>query len=282
MKNFASAALLLTASLFAPCLLAQSSNTRSATPALPAPPSIKFDVVSFKRCEAIDLVHKNTILPASGDSIGRHCQSMLALFDFAYGGSPYKVKGEPEWVDTDAYDFLAKIAPEDVPTWQKMDLATRRLMVRAMLAVALNLKVHVEIQSRPVYDLVVAKGGPKLTESKPSADAPTGTQTVATGSVYWANYDEAVYSGTTMQGLASGLGARLDRDVVDKTGLTGTYDFHVKPIPYLHYDPKSSNVETIDFAAIIDGVKNLGLKLEPAKADTSVIVIDHIDRPSEN
>jgi uncharacterized protein (TIGR03435 family) len=278
MKHLTSAVLLLTATLCAPRLLAQ---VPSNTPPAPAPPSTKFDVVSFKRCERIDLVHKNTV--TGGDSIQKHCQSMLALLTYAYGGdSPYLVKGEPEWVDTDAYDFQAKVAPEDVPAWQKMDVPTRSLMVRAMLVDALNLKVHIETESRPIYNLVVAKGGSKLTESKPDPNAPIDPQLHPAGDVNWVGPDEAAYRDATMQFFAAGLAARLDRNVIDKTGLTGTYDFNLKPIPYLHYDPRSANVETTDFAAIIDGVQSLGLKLEPGKADTSVIVIDHIEKPSEN
>ena len=51
------------------------------------------------------------------------------------------------------------------------------------------------------------------------------------------------------------------------------------PSPLPHYDPKTSSVETTDFAAIIAGVKDLGLRLEPSKADTLVLNLDHIDRP---
>jgi uncharacterized protein (TIGR03435 family) len=254
---------------------------QAAAAMVPAAPSIKFDVISFKRCERIDTTHKVTILPPDGDSIGKHCQVLRALINLAYdSASPYLLKGEPDWVDTDPYDFQAKVAPQDVPAWQKMDTSSKRLMVRAALAEALNLRMHTEIQSRPVYNLVVAKGGPKLTESKPDPNATPGAP--PNGDVHWIGIDEAAYTGTTMAGLASGLTARLDRNVIDKTGLAGYYDFHLKPLPFAHYDPKTSDVESTDFAAIIDGVKNLGLSLEPAKADTSVLVIDHIDRPTEN
>jgi uncharacterized protein (TIGR03435 family) len=278
MKHLTLAALFLAATLFAPRLLAQAS---SATPA-PAPPSIKFDVVVFKPCERFDLVHKNTV--TGGDSITKHCQSMLDLLGYAYGGgnSPYLVKGEPEWVDTEPYDFQAKVAPEDVPAWQKMDPHDQRLMVRAMLVDALKLKLHTEIESRPIYNLVVAKGGPKLAGARHDPNAPIDPRLHPDGDVNWVGPDEAAYRSATMPFFAAGLAARLDRNVVDKTGLSGTYDFNLKPIPYLHYDPRSSNVETTDFAAIIDGVQSLGLKLEPGKADTSVIVIDHIEKPAEN
>lgn len=280
MKQLSSAALLLTAALFAPELLAQATN---AAPAAAAGPPIKFDVVSFKKCERLELSRKNTEIPPGGDSIARHCQATAALFDFAFGGgsSTYLLKGEPAWVDTDPYEFLAKVAPEDVPAWQAMSLEDRRLMVRDMFTGVLHLKLHQETAARPIYNLVVDKGGPKLTPSKPDPDAPPAS-VGNMGNMHYIGPDEAVYTGATMKLLANTLGARLDRNVVDKTGLTGTYDFHVKPLPFAHYDPKTSSAEGTDFAAIIDGVKDLGLKLEPAKADTTVFVIDHIDRPPED
>jgi uncharacterized protein (TIGR03435 family) len=291
MKRLFTAALLLSASLFAPRLIAQATSAPSgippaatqpkATPAGPTPPTIKFDVVVLKQCAPDDSVAYNTI--STGDSWQRHCRPIRGLLDLAYGGGPtYLLKGEPDWVDTDPYDFVAKVAPEDAVTWQKMDNSTKRLMVRAVLPELLNLKAHTEIQSRPIYNLVVAKGGPNLTPSKPDPNAPTDAKTLVSGSVHWVDYDEAAYTNSTMLDLAGGLAARLDRDVIDKTGLTGKYDFHVKPLPYQHYDPKSINVEDTDFAGIIEGVKNLGLRLEPGKADTNVIVIDHIERPPEN
>jgi uncharacterized protein (TIGR03435 family) len=286
MKRLVSAALLLTAALFAPRLFTQASNTAAAsssaaTPPVATPPTIKFDVVYLKRCAANDYGTGRTI--ATGDSWARHCQPVKGLLDLAYGGgSSYVVKGEPDWVDTDRYDFQAKVAPEDVPTWQKMSDPTKRLMVRAALPDILKLKVHIETQTRAVYNLVVAKGGPNLTPSKPDPNAPTDAKTPVRGSYQGIGIDEAAYTNSTMADLADGLAARLDRDVINKTGLTGRYDFHVKPLPSAHYDPKTTDVDSTDFAGIIEGVKNLGLRLEPAKADTTVIVIDHIERPADN
>lgn len=250
----------------------------------PAVPTIKFDVVSFKRCEAIDLVRKNTDIPPDGDYVARHCQPVSRILDFAFFDiGVYQLKNEPAWVNTEPYEFQAKVATQDVPTWQKMDISSKRLMGRAMLADVLNLKMHIELQTRPVYALMVAKDGPKLTEHKPGPDEPPpNPHTPVHGRAYWKGPDEAVFENTGMPALALGLAARLDRNVVDKTGLTGTYDFTVKPLPYIQYDPKSPTADDSAFSAIIDGVRSLGLKLEPAKAETSVIVIDHIDRPPTN
>jgi uncharacterized protein (TIGR03435 family) len=278
----AAATLLLTAVLCAPGLLAQAPNP-SPTPPAPGSPTIKFDVVVFKRCEEIDRPHPDVIAPSTGDSISNHCQTVTHFLELAFGstGAPYLLKGEPSWVDTEAYDFQAKVAPEDLDTWHNMDAATKRTMIGVALAESFNLKSHIEVQPRPVYNLVVAKDGPKFAAHKAGPDDPPDTGKLTQGAVHWTDYDTANYINVTMGFVAAGLAARLDRPVVDQTGLTGQYDLTVHPLPITHYDPKATTVENTDFSGIIDGVKNLGLRLEPAKVPTNVLIIDHIDRPTD-
>jgi uncharacterized protein (TIGR03435 family) len=274
--------LILAALLACSCPIPALSQQPAAPPASSVPtPSIKFDVVTFKRCEEIDRSHPDVIAPPGGDSISNHCQTVTHFLELAFGstGAPYELKGEPAWVDTEAYDFQAKVAPEDLAAWQQMDAPTKRTMIGVALAESFNLKSHIELQPRPVYNLVVAKDGPKFPAHAAGPNDPPDAGKLTKGAVHWTDYDVAVYSNVTMGFIAAGLAARLDRPVIDKTGLTGQYDLTVNPLPITHYDPKSSSVENTDFAAIIDGVKNLGLRLESAKADTSVLIIDHIDRP---
>jgi uncharacterized protein (TIGR03435 family) len=220
-----------------------------------------------------------TVLPADGDFISKPCGAISRLITLAYGPefSPYELKGEPTWVDTDPYDFKAKVAPEDVPAWQKMDTNARRYMVRAALADALNLKLRPATESSPIYVLVVDKAGAKLT-AHDTANDPAGAPAPA-DQVQWISGDEAVYTNATMHDLSTGIQARVDRKVIDRTGLTGHYDFHVKPIPLPHYDPKSPDAENADIPAVLGSVKALGLRLESSKADVTVLVLDHIDRP---
>jgi bla regulator protein BlaR1 len=262
----------------------QTGTSQALANPAQAPPSIKFDVVSFKPCEALDWHGKVTDIPTGGDYVARRCQPLTGLINFAFSDlGPYQLKNEPEWVDTEPYDFLAKVAPEDVAAWQKIPLAGKRLMGRAALAEALNLKMHIEQQTRPIYALVVAKDGPKLTEYKPGPDEPPPVPNASVhAAVHWLDRDHVSYSNASMNDLASGLAARLDRTVVNQTGLTGRYDFTEEHLPYPAYDPKSPNSDGSEIPAILDGVKSLGLRLEPAKADTSVIVIDHIERPHTN
>jgi Protein of unknown function (DUF3738) len=109
------------------------------------PPQIHFDVVSFKRCAGGG--SSEVDLPMDGDSVACHCQPVFRIIYFAYTGATafnFNLSGYPSWVETDLYDFEAKVAAEDVATWQKMGLNARRVAVRGLLAEELKLRIHVE------------------------------------------------------------------------------------------------------------------------------------------
>jgi uncharacterized protein (TIGR03435 family) len=100
-------------------------------------------------------------------------------------------------------------------------------------------------------------------------------------------HGQYMYS-TTMEGLSHQLSFRADLDVVDKTGLAGTFDLDfgrspdlVSPIPEEGF-PGLRNPHDRVSAFYLDALSRLGLKLVPAKSPTTVIVIYHIERPSEN
>ncbi len=91
-------------------------------------------------------------LPADGDYVALHCQPLSRMIDFAYTGATApssNLSGDPSWVETDLYDFEAKVAEEDVDTWQQMGLNARRLAVRGLLAEELKLKIHVDTTPKP-------------------------------------------------------------------------------------------------------------------------------------
>ena len=103
--------------------------------------------------------------PADGDFIAYHSSTIDTLLMFAYkGASPghFTISGEPDWVKNDLYDFTAKVAPEDVAEWRHMQLTDQRYMVQRALEEALKMKTHDDTSHHPVYQLQVAKGGPKL------------------------------------------------------------------------------------------------------------------------
>ena len=124
---------------------------------------INFDVVSFRRT---DRPGRGREFPDNGDFISYHGSTIHDLLLFGYEGARtgcyFTISGEPDWVTKDFYEFTAKVAPEDVAAWKSMTLIEKRYMVQRVLEDALKLKVHDDTAAHPVYDLVVAKGGPKM------------------------------------------------------------------------------------------------------------------------
>ena len=116
----------------------------------------------------------------------------------------------------------------------------------------------------PVYGLVVAKGGPKL-------DASTAN----TGSI--TRGGQFVCSHSSMDDLASLLSSAMDRMVIDQTKLTGSYKFT------LRWNPDESLNQNPDLPSIFTAIQEqLGLKLVPTKGPVEMLIIDHVESPSQN
>ena len=159
--------------------------------------------------------------------------------------------------------------------------------MQALLADRLKLKVHLETREMSIFALVVAKGGPKLmdyhagdtvTPPNPGAKPITGHVLAQFTPFY------AVCQDVTMAELVNSLSGpnRAGRVVIDKTGLTGTYDFTL-PIPVgLLPEQLQQAAEDAGVPSMFEGLKQLGLQLVPAKDPVRGIVVDHIERPPEN
>jgi bla regulator protein blaR1 len=230
------------------------------------------------------------------------------LILIAYGlpaGSPLgtpstRALGGPGWIDNNRYDVEGKIPDAMLAQIQKSPPQLRRqqtlLMVQSLLADRFKLAVHVETRVRPVYELVVAKGGPKLTaarEAQPGDNAPAPPATpgkppnpadMRQGVLVHAkskNEMEMTAKGQTLDSFAQMPFFGLDSPVVNKTGLTGKYDFTLDWArdqdgpPDAQVDAEAPGL----FTAIEE---QLGLKLVAAKGPVDVIVIDHIELPTEN
>ena len=219
-----------------------------------------------------------------------------------------RILGAPGWVKTNRYDIQAKVAPEDAPKLEKLKMEQRQAMLLPLLVERFNLKYHHETRELPSYSLMVAKGGPKLKPSAvpdppPSSNPPDAAGTPRPGDGPGNNpprrmlrfmgrgHLEAEGGNTEM--LARVLSQQLGRTVVDKTGLTGTYDYTLQWTPDdappsapggadggpPHNEGGTDAAGPSLFTAVQE---QLGLKLESAKGQADVIVIDHIDLPSEN
>ena len=254
---------------------------------MPGLKPITFDVVSFRRAEKPGPGRE---FPADGDFISYHGTPIDSLLLFAYEGARpgyFTISGEPDWAKNDLYDFTAKVAPEDVAAWKNMMLIDKRYMVQRVLEETLKLKVHDDTSDHPVFELVVAKGGPKLMDyhAGDTVTPPNSGAKPLTGHVF-AAFDpfNLVCQDVTIAELVNTLSGpdRAGRVVIDKTGLTGTYDFTV-PIPVaLLPEPLQRAAEDAGQPSLFEGLKQLGLQLVPAKGPVRGIVVDHIERPPEN
>jgi len=206
-----------------------------------------------------------------------------------------QVKNYPDWMDRERYDIDARISDEDRAAWQNptAQKAMLQSMLQAMLVERCKLAVHREVKETSVDSLVVAKGGPKFKETDPTVDHPGGMK-LPWGGVLVPNQTKDGMSmgmyGTSMASLASllstmggGPGGGSGRTIVDKTGLTGRYDITLK------FQPGGGPAQNQAAGAASDpggGVSSmlgdLGLKLESNKAPVETLVIDHMERPSEN
>jgi uncharacterized protein (TIGR03435 family) len=217
------------------------------------------------------------------------------LFLLAYDVKAFQVSGGPSWFGSDRYDISAKMAGVPSPGRDAMILQRRRLQM--LLHQRFALAVRHETKELPVYVLTVAKGGPKLkgsacTEGDPKNPAPAPGKTIMDycgSSGFSRGRFEA--SSATIADVAKALSNLLGRAVVDKTGIDGT--FHV--VLTFAIDDTTRRFPDAPTgadnpAAADDGVPNiftaiqeqLGLKLESGRGPVDVMVIDHVEKPSEN
>ena len=182
------------------------------------------------------------------------------------------ISGLPSWSSSTSFDISAKVTDPDIDILKKLTPEQRRAMLMALLADRFHLRAHIVTKTLPVYDLVLAKGGPKLIENT----APTGPHNMLGSMTMSRSQITAV--GVPTSNIAANLASQTQRNVIDKTGLTGRYDFTLKWTP-TELEGKADNNDPDLFTALQE---QLGLKLEPSKGPVDTLVVDYVERPSEN
>jgi uncharacterized protein (TIGR03435 family) len=289
-----------------PRSLAQSASTPTPT----------FEVAAIRHCEANVPAGRSGGLSWSPGRLSINCGTLKLLIQQAYvtyaNGrftfAPHtQIEGGPSWIDSDHYDINAKA--EDNVSREIMNGP----MMEALLEDRFKLKIHRETREVPVYALTVAKSGFKLHQVEDKICTPVDLTMAPVPSVSGAK--PPCESGVGLRrilvekGLSFTLTVKqtsldmlfktippsvLDRPVINKTGITGTFSFHLDfsadetmpallpeggvragampdPVP----DPSVPSI----FTALEE---QLGLKLEKAKGPQEVLVIDRLERPSEN
>jgi uncharacterized protein (TIGR03435 family) len=282
---------------------AQAPETASAqsTPLSAVPSSASFEVASIKPDRSGDMRFFVRWQPGRFNATGMTVKFLITI---AYDVKDFQVSGGPGWVNSERYDVEAK-EPDSIA--QEMDKLPREQwrqlaesMLQSLLADRFQLKLTRGTKDMPAYALVVAKNGPKLHEVKledTPAAAPSGPGGHPHGPMMRMQPGELNGQGVGLSFLASVLSQQLGRQVLDQTGLKGNYDLTLKwtpeqgeemmmkgpgpgggPPPEGAPPPPDASGPSI-FTAVEE---QLGLKLQATKAPAEALVIDHVEKPSEN
>ncbi|MGP8259376.1 MAG: TIGR03435 family protein [Acidobacteriaceae bacterium] len=200
-----------------------------------------------------------------------------------------RLVGGPPWLQSELYDIDAKVSETDIAEWQKQGPQAPMLlqMLQTMLADRCRFVFHRIPAEVDGWALEVDKRGPKLAEAKAGAVLPAGMK-FPEGGVMVINpggKNQYRYYGVSMEDFALDLSMMsAGHPVQDKTGLTGKYDFVMS---WLDLSPNADGREGVYASDNPNPLSywdlgSLGLKLVPVKVPTETLVIDHIERPSEN
>lgn len=255
-----------------------------------------FEVASVRPNKSGSQRTPSLILP--GGRFTATNNTMRALILNAYNQiPPYLLSGGPSWIDSEAYDVDAKPADGAIPLslrgrplWEKT-----RTMLRALLADRFHLEIRTESKEMPLYEISVAKSGPKLTKSTLDCNANSEACHGFSG-----NPRRFSGMGVDMADLASLLTGYAGRPVLDKTGIPGVYDILLQwNVFYGRQQTTQTTDETSrpasrsegagampeidslpDLATALD--RQLGLKLASRKGLVDTYVIERAERPSGN
>lgn len=201
-------------------------------------------------------------------------------------------RGGPDWIDTDRFNVTAKVAPGD-----DHSVGHKQVLLRGLLAERFNLSVHVETVDSPIYALALAKSNGELgaqlhrsTDECGEGDAGSVPAPRQPGQplrcVFYTGPDGSLFArGQTMSDFAYILTRTLGRMVRDETGLVGRFDadtqFNPDGLP--GWQPLPVGAPNHDAPSLFEAMREqLGLKLDAARGQVDVLVIDHIERPAEN
>lgn len=249
-----------------------------------------FDVVSI-RPSGNDSVTSFQITPDGFFAHGLSLRMTILLayfsgYELFLPSSKLDIVGAPDWVKHDRYDIDAKVDEATAKDWKNLTNAQRMQQAKPMLQRLLTdrckLVQHRGTTEIPIYALVVGKHGAKLKETRPGEAPPSGALPVFANNdgsmmVPYTRGDQKptlTFFNTSMASFANHISNGAPRRIEDQTGFTGRYDFVL---------PKLEDISPTDpDPPTIWNIEELGLILKPAKATIKTLVIDHIERPSEN
>ncbi len=277
--------------MHAPQLNAQTTYTASM-------PKQSFETASLRPSRSPDCLDRVEVQPGRFTAT---CVTAKRLIEYAYGIDGYQLTGGPDWAGTDRYDVeatwkesaaRATALPAGPPPPPAPSLAPGMILMRAgrlqpgqlqamvisLLAERFNLQLKTESQNLPIYDLVVASGGAKLTETPATPPPPSfnGESIIGVRTLITKQANEVTVTNGPVSALAGFLSQTLNRKVVDKTGLKGSYDITLRLTP----GQDSSQDATAGISDIMQ--EQLGLRLQSGEGPVNTFMIEQIDKPAEN
>jgi uncharacterized protein (TIGR03435 family) len=253
-------------------LLASAALAQQAAPAPTTTKPLTFEVATIKPTATTDFWR---LLPTP-DGYTATNVSLFKLIGEAYGiVDPKLISGGPHWIDRDKFDLEAKFDAASVPGAQNLTHTQRAAMLQPLLADRFHLKLHHETKYLPVFNLVLAKGDPKL---QPTPGAPDDM--ISSTCQYTRGPGYAQAARCSMNNLVDALRDITGRTVIDKTSLTGLFNYTLRWTPDNAPAPAASDTPAPDISTAIQ--EQLGLKLEPSTAPLDVLVIDSAEKPTPN
>jgi uncharacterized protein (TIGR03435 family) len=286
-------------------VIATAQQFLPAVPGPPPDPDTRFEVAAIK---AVDGASPTMMRMLPGGRLDSNGLPIGVLLRQALQKPDYQIVGAPGWIDAERYSITAK-APEGTPP------GAMTVMMLNLLKDRFHLTTHLETREQPIFNLVIARTngrlGPDLkptpaecqaamaerlaamkaaaergaplplpTFPDPSAPVPCGSMRMGPGLING--------SGRTIAQILPTLSDLLGRPVIDKTGLTGPYDFALRFAPtgratglFALLPGATPPPEDPDAPGLSTAVQEqLGLKLESARGPVEVVVIDRIEKPT--
>jgi uncharacterized protein (TIGR03435 family) len=260
--------------------------------------AVGFEVASIKAHKSSGTVEMSRLF-YTPSGLSATNVTLQTLIRDVYRVQESQISGAPNWLNSEKYDIDARMEKSVADELRKLDpmqsLPERQRMLQALLADRFKLTLHRETEELPVYVLAIAENGPKIQEAKPG-DAytngikgpdgrPGGPGNIRMG--------RGMLTGQalSMADFVRALSEQLGRPVLDKTGLTGKYDVALQWTPGESELPMLRRTEGTPSApnfappgsAIFTAIQDqLGLELESQDSPVETLVIDHVEKPSEN
>jgi uncharacterized protein (TIGR03435 family) len=257
-----------------PVLLSCLACAAPAQETVPRAPQT-FEVASVKPVEK--LRGRLWDFSSSGPRVRYIGYAAVDLITEAYNLKPYQVAFAPDVrppsggvYGTAYYDIEAKAEGDGARS-----RADFRSMLQALLADRFQLKAHRAMKEMPVYALVVAKNGPTFKQSSPDAVDSARIGVNGQNQTLTASRKSVEEFGEILHSVFF-----LEHPVVDRTGLTGTYDFNIEATPQSRLTAEDPDLKNISVFTAVQ--QQLGLKLESHKAMIEILVVDRSEKPTAN